>query len=710
MDKISSGDADHFRAVIKSRHEISYNFSIICARKMATEPIVKRRRLSPPTDKGEDVPGFAKWNLEQDYEQRPRKGKKDAKHEKLPVKTAEGWQKNAREDVPEVTVAVEVEDSFLGSGEETGDSGVADVRAKSELPKPKISPKEQIREAKEELARIAGHISEDPEENVEQLGGLAKIAESDNVTVQKLVLGTQLAVYKDIIPGYRIRGLSKDDMNSKVSKDVRRVRGFEQGLLSGYKAYVQMLGKLAKPRRDPDRSLRSIAIACTCALLTSVPHFNCRNELVTIIVNKLSTRSRDADFTKCCTTLEQLFREDEEGHASLEVVTQLTKAMKAKNYQVNESVLNTFLHLRLLSEFAHKASTNRIDKDEEDAFSKGKKPKQKREFRTKREKKVMKERKEVEKEMKVADAEVSYEERDKNQAETLKLVFVAYFRILKARVPQLMGAVLEGLAKYSHLINQEFFGDILEALKDLINDAEAALQPLDEDEAEDGEDEEDIDAQTSEQRNITRESLLCIITAFALLQGQTDVAKSAHTLHLDLDFFITHLYRTLMPLTMNPDIELSAKTPHLQDPNNLPTPTAKDTKVNVSTTTVLLLRSLQSVLLPPNNLRAVPPVRVAAFAKQLMTLSLHLPQKSAIAVLGLLQAVTKVHGSRVAALWNSEERKGDGVFDAASESVESSNPFAATVWEGELLRLHFDPKVREGVKSIEGNVRIVVDK
>nr|POE59019.1 nucleolar complex-associated protein 3 [Quercus suber] len=745
--------------------------------KMAVEPGAKRRKISVSSTNGGDVPGFARWNLEQDYEQRPRKNKKDVKHEKLPVKTAEGWQKNAQEDVPEVVVNGDGDDSMLESDEAEGDTGVVDVGVEPESSKPKISAKEQIREAKEELARIAGNISEDPEEHVEQLGGLAKYAESDNITVKKLALGTQLAVYKDIIPGYRIRGLSKDDMTSKVSKDVRRLRAFEQGLLSGYKAYVQMLGKLTKPRRDSDRALRSVAIFCTCTLLINASHFNCRNELITIIVNKLSTRSRDADFTKCCTTLEELFRDDEEGHASLEVVNQLTKAMKAKNYKINENVLNTFLHLRLLSEFAHKASTNRIDKDDDNGLLGGKKPKQKREFRTKRERKALKERKEVEKEMKVADAAVSYEERDKNQAETLKLVFVAYFRILKAREPQLMGApkqkrefrtkrerkalkerkevekemkvadaavsyeerdknqaetlklvfvayfrilkarepqlmgaVLEGLAKYAHLINQEFFGDILEALKDLINDAAASLQPLEEEELEEDEEEEDIEAQASEQRNITRESLLCIITAFALLQGQIDVAKSANVLHLDLDFFITHLYRTIMPLTMNADIELSAKTPHLQDPNNLPTPTAQDNKVNVATTTVLLLRSLQSVLLPPTNLRAVPPVRVAAFAKQLMTLALHLPQKSAIAVLGLLQAVTKVHGTRIAALWNSEERKGDGVFDAGSESVESSNPFAATVWEGELLRLHFDPRIRESVKAVEGNVKIVVDK
>jgi len=656
---------------------------------MASEPLTKRRRLSPPENGGKVVPGFARWNLEQDYEQRPRKGKKE-KSEKLPVKTAEGWKHSERhEDTrKDPEQGAEDADSFLAS-DDNQDSGVADVHEKA-AKKPRLPPKEQIRQAKEDLAKTAGQISENPEENIGQLGALAQIADSDNTVVKKLALGTQLAVYRDVIPGYRIRPLSKDDMQAKVSKDVRKLRTFEQTLLGGIKDYVRNLSQLAL-----NPHLSNIAIACACTLLTSVPHFNCRNDLIAILVRKLSARGLDADFVKCREALEQLFREDEEGHASLEAVTQLTKMMKSKNYQIHEDVLNAFLHLRLLSEFTHKASTNSIDKGA-DEQPYGKNVKQKREFRTKRERKVLRERKGVEKEMKEADAAVSYEERDKNQAETLKLVFVAYFRILKARAQHLMGAVLEGLAKYSHLINQDFFGDVLEALKDLINEAEASLQPDEEGEGK--------DMDESIQRNVTRESLLCIITAFALLQGQQDVVKSANSLHLDLDFFITHLYRTLLPLALNPDIELSAKSAHLQDPNGLSTPVAKDTKVNVATTTVLLLRSLHAILLPPSGMKFVPPVRVAAFTKQLLTSALQLPPKSAAAVLALLQQVTKTHGGRIAALWSTEERRGDGVFDAVSAEVESSNPFAATVWEGELLRVHFDPKVREAVKGMERNV------
>ncbi|KAH9866679.1 hypothetical protein J1614_008372 [Plenodomus biglobosus] len=678
---------------------------------MSRVPAAKRRRLSPPEEGGrtngatEDhkttfLKNAAKWDLEQDYETRPRKLNKKKENKKLPVRTTEGWvapPPNAQ-DLKE-----EESDSFLGSGsedeEEEEQSGDEDV----EEQKPKIPARQQILEAKEELARIASLVNEDPEEHIHALKTLEALAESENITVKKLALATQLTIYKDLIPGYRIRPLSEEKMQEKISKEVKKLRQFEQKLVSGYEAYVKHLAKLAKSsgsNNEQTAGLASVAVACVCNLLNAVPHFNFRGELLKILVGKLSTRRVDADFVKCREALETLFATDEDGVAALEAVTMLTKMMKSRNYHFDESVLNTFLHLRLLSEFAQKASYHSVDKKQELEVH-GKKGKQKREFRTKRLRKELKEKKAIEKEFKEADAAVSHEERDRMQAETLKMVFVAYFRILKARSPKLMGAVLEGLARYAHLINQDFFGDILEALRDIIATAElSAAANIEEDEDASGDDSDDDNE--APERNLTRESLLCVITAFALLEGQ-DGAKTASTLKLDLSFFITHLYRTLHPVALNPDIELSSKSLHLADPG-AETSHADTAKINVQTTIVLLIRSLSSVLLPASSIRAVPPLRVAAFAKQLMTVSLHLPEKSCTAMLGLLNRITKTHGKKVAPLFNTEERRGDGVFDALKTEIEGSNPFAGTVWEGEILRKHFCPGVREAMGGIERNV------
>lgn len=683
---------------------------------MSRVPAAKRRRLSPPED-GERVNGApasedhkakflknaAKWDLEQDYETRPRKLKKQKENKKLPVRTTEGWVASApsAQDIKNE----EESDSFLGSGSDAEgeqDAEAGAIGEEEEEQKPKIPVKQQVLEAKEELARIASLINEDPEEHIGALKTLEAIANSDVPTIQKLALATQVAIYKDIIPGYRIRPLSEEKMQEKISKEVKKLRHFEQKLVSGYEQYVKHLAKLAKSSgsdREQAAGVAKVAVSCACNLLTAVPHFNFRGELLKILIGKLSTRKVDADFVRCREAMETLFENDEDGVAALEAVTMLTKMMKSRNYHFDESVLNTFLHLRLLSEFAQKASYHSVDKAEELQVN-GKKMKQKREFRTKRLRKELKEKKAIEKEFKEADAAVSHEERDRMQAETLKMVFVAYFRILKARSPKLMGAVLEGLARYAHLINQDFFGDILEALRDIIQTAElSAAAAVEEDE--DAESDEEDDNEVPE-RNLTRESLLCVITAFALLEGQ-DGAKTASALKLDLSYFITHLYRTLHPVALNPDIELSANSLHLADPN-LGTSHAATAKINVQTTIVLLIRSLSSILLPASSIRAVPPLRVAAFAKQLMTISLHLPEKSCTAMLGLLNRVTKTHGKKVAPLWNSEERRGDGVFDALKAEIEGSNPFAGTVWEGELLRRHFCPGVREALGGMERNV------
>ncbi|PVH73800.1 nuclear export protein Noc3 [Cadophora sp. DSE1049] len=668
---------------------------------MARIPAVKRRKLTPPPTDGEDSSpstldnasepsAFFKqassWNLEQDYETRPRKGKKkDKESTRLPIKTSDG-------QIQELEVIEEVKDDesdmeWLGA-EEAEEDPVEQ--------KPTVPMRQQILEAQEEMARIALVVTqEDPEEHVGAFKALAQFGQSHNTTIKKLALRVQLAVYKDVIPGYRIRPLSEEDMETKVSKEVRKLRAYEQALVGGYQGYIRELSKLSQSGRsgrsggskDSGPSLGSVAISCACTLLTEVPHFNFRGDLLKILVKKLSTRLMDEDFVKCRETIETLFKNDEDGTPSLDAVSILTRMMKERSYRVDESVLNTFLHLRLLTEFSWRASTNHVDKPE-NKFER--KIKEKRVFRTKKERKMMKERKVVEKEMEQADATVSHEDRDRMQSETLKLVFVTYLRILKLRSPHLMGAVLEGLARYAHLINQDLFGDLLEALKDLIGHAETG------DDVE--EDPEDIETE----RNLTREALLCIITAFALLEGQ-DAAKAQATLSLDLSFFITHLYRTLHALSLNPDIELSAKSLHLPDPN-MPTWTDSENKVNIQTTTVLLLRSLSSVLTPALAARAVPPLRIAAFTKQLATTSLHLPEKSCIAMTTFLGKVTKIQEKKVASLWNTEERRGDGVFDALTGEVEGSNPYAATIWEGELLRKHFSPSVRDGVKAMEKNV------
>lgn len=117
--------------------------------------------------------GAANWNLEQSYETGARKVKRQKKEKepkRLPIKTAKGIvHAQLDEDSTEDEAGSEDEEEKDGKGDMEGDKGEGDdvVEKMKELEmKPKIPEKQRVLEAKEELAKIAFAIQEDPEENV----------------------------------------------------------------------------------------------------------------------------------------------------------------------------------------------------------------------------------------------------------------------------------------------------------------------------------------------------------------------------------------------------------------------------------------------------------------------------------------------------------------------------------------------------------------
>lgn len=149
-------------------------------------------------------------------------------------------------------------------------------------------------------------------------------------------------------------------------------------------------------------------------------------------------------------------------------------------------------------------------------------------------------------------------------------MFVTYFRILKkAQRSPLLPAVLEGLAKFAHLINVEFFDDLLVVLHSLIESGDLSYQ----------------------------ESLHCVQTAFHILSGQGDV------LNIDPMKFYTHLYKTLFKLH------------------------AGATNEGVET----VLQCLDVML--TKRRKQVSQQRALAFIKRLCTLALHVLPNSSIGIL-----------------------------------------------------------------------------
>jgi nucleolar complex protein 3 len=356
---------------------------------MASRPS-KKRKLTPPQseDEGDSrsstkiqkafLNNAAKWDLLED-QYKARKGKKKEKEStRLPVKLDGRIQ-----SVVQTPIDTKESDEDWLEGEEDGSVDEDEAAKEQSPPEPQIPVKEQIRAAKEELAKIGTLLNEEPYENAGAFKALTKIGDSRIPAIVTLSLVTRLAIYKDLIPGYRIRPLSEDAPEGKLSKEVRVIRAFEQALVSGYQTYVKELARYAKTRGGQlgIDGIASVAITCAASLLTTHPHFNFRSDLINILVWKLSSRRTDKDFEKALSALITLFTDDEEGRPSFEAVSTLCRMMRSKDYFVHESVINLFLHLRLLSEFSGKASNEAVDLPMES------RKKNKKAFRTKRERK-----------------------------------------------------------------------------------------------------------------------------------------------------------------------------------------------------------------------------------------------------------------------------------------------------------------------------------
>ena len=357
---------------------------------MASRPSKKRKLTPPPSEDDADsrssakiqrsfFQNAAKWDLLEDQYSARKGKKKEKENTRLPVK-----RDGRIQAVP--TPLEDPKESAADWLEDEGGRSEGDEEEEEEEPQkePEIPVKQQIRNAKEELAKLATALNEEPYENAGAFKALTKIGESRIPAIITLSLVTRLAVFKDLIPGYRIRPISEDGPGGeKLSKEVRTIRAFEQSLVSSYQTYVKELARYAKAKKSEPGGAEHATVAITCAssLLIAHPHFNFRSALINILVWKLSSRRPDKDFEKALSAIITLFTEDDEGRPSFEAVSTLCRMMKAKEYLVHENVINLFLHLRLLSEFSGKASKDAVDLPMES------RKKQKKAFRTKRERK-----------------------------------------------------------------------------------------------------------------------------------------------------------------------------------------------------------------------------------------------------------------------------------------------------------------------------------
>ncbi|NWQ88767.1 NOC3L protein, partial [Burhinus bistriatus] len=505
---------------LKLMEDLAQKASFLTRDLSSNEPVhVKKRKHESVIDKYEKVPRRMQTEPE-----------KELIH-LLPIKDKGGIIPQTMEK-PVLNVAQDEEE----------DTGEMEEAEDFEEPLPVLTPEEmaaqrrqKLQERKMHIAALASAILSEPDNNIKKLKELrAMLMEQDPnvaVIVRKLVMVSLMEIFKDVVPSYKIRPLTEAEKATKVKKETQKLREFEEGLVSQYKFYLENLEQTIKDWKQRKlkksnvislkayKGLAEIAVKCLCELLVALPHFNFHNNIIVLIVPLMNDASKMIS-ELCFEAVKKLFKQDKLGYASLGVVKVISGLVRGRNYDVRPEVLKVFLHLRI--------KEVELQKDSEDIAPKKKfmTYKEKRKNLSRMQRKWKKAEEKLERELLEAEASESKEKKLKLHTETLNIVFVTYFRILKkAQKSPLLPAVLEGLAKFAHLINVEFFDDLLIVLHSLI--ASGGLS--------------------------YRESLHCILSAFHILSGQGDV------LNIDPMKFYTHLYKTLFSLhagRTNDDIEI----------------------------------------------------------------------------------------------------------------------------------------------------------
>ncbi|XP_028414221.1 nucleolar complex protein 3 homolog [Dendronephthya gigantea] len=584
-------------------------------------------------------------NEEETYEKKPRlmaKAWKSEEYARLPLKNETGVIRQSydhveNEETPDPLCFVE----GCPKQEDTKDSQNEDMIAAELSAVDLLKLRQEKIEAKKALiSELVSSVLEDTQANIDKLGEMNKLCQEKDsdisLTVRKLAIVSQLEVFKDIIPGYRIRPLSESEQNVKVSKDVKKVRHFEEGLLRSYQRYLEILEQTIKEkkkyrgsRKHLGKGLPMIALQCLCDLLKNVPHFNFRTNIMAVLVPKMNDQSTHGEISSlCCETVQSIFKTDSVGEISLEIVQLINKLVKNQSFKVKPCVLETFISLRL-----HDAELGGKGKENEQRPKSGNKmEKMKKKKMSKNDRKRQKELKKIERELQEAEAVEGKEKSRRMQTEIIKLVFSIYFRVLKsADVSPLLAPVLAGLSKFTHLINIDFFGDLMIVLKNLVTS-------------------EDISS---------RNKLHCILTAFKILSGQGEA------LNIDPQTFYCHLYSTLLDIDKAGDIKIALD--------------CLDVMVNKRRKQVSIQRLL-------------------SYIKRLCTVSLYQSTSTSLALLSFARSFLQMNAKSGIILDN--DCAGSGVFRPEIKDPEYSNADSTTLWELAVFQKHYETVLRNYASHI----------
>eukprot|EP00005_Dracoamoeba_jomungandri_P005521 CAMPEP_0174260724 /NCGR_PEP_ID=MMETSP0439-20130205/10371_1 /TAXON_ID=0 /ORGANISM="Stereomyxa ramosa, Strain Chinc5" /LENGTH=919 /DNA_ID=CAMNT_0015345031 /DNA_START=28 /DNA_END=2784 /DNA_ORIENTATION=- len=596
----------------------------------------KKQKDVPVPKKQTEAP--QKQQIERKVAEPPQKKQRTEQKPKIVEKYTKHTLKNTQENV-------KGKKSHKGPKEETLQK--KDWKLKLSLKK-YTNKQEAIGIQKKRMALLGSSLLEDPETNFGLVREILEMCQSEFLTIRKLALLSLLAIYSDTLPDYRIVPHTADEMKgNKVSKDTKKIWEYEAIFLSSYQSYLKLLEAAVKQPGTVSTE-RKTAVKCLCKLLVQAPYFNFTANIIAMVVPLMDRDNDQYVSSQCCKAIRSVFENDTRGHYSLQIVKLVGKYIQQKSFNTNVEVLNTFLGIKFTDSLKEGEVT--LDPVKQHLTRKQKNKMSSKQYQD------YKEMKKVESEMQKVAAEQNEEERHIIQTDILRAVFVSYFRILKkSKNSPLLPAVLDGLARYAKFINIDFIDDIVTALRDLVKSDDSYLLPVP-----------------------TR--LKCAVSALEMVQStvaphsmqsdtmtEEDILKRA--INVDLKELYGRLYEVLVEIP-----SFCASNPQIIES---------------------LIRCLKLLI---NDKKQVSSNRMAAFAKRIMYLSLHLPPNAILAMNSLLFLMLQRH-PQIQQMLESEQI-GSGKYLPEVPDPEYCNALASSFWEFSALSGHYHPKVREFAKKV----------
>ncbi|XP_011022099.1 PREDICTED: nucleolar complex protein 3 homolog isoform X1 [Populus euphratica] len=523
---------------------------------------------------------------------------------------------------------------------------------------------------KRKLAELGIALLADPESNIKSLKEMLQFCHDDDDAIIKLGLLSLLAVFKDIIPGYRIRLPTEKELEMKVSKEVKKMRFYESTLLSVYKSYLQKLVLLEKKSK-----FQHVAVRCICTLLEAVPHFNFRESLLAAVVKNIGSQD-DVIRKLSCSAIKSIFVNEGKhgGAATVEAVELIADHVKAHNCQLHPDAVEVFISLSFHEDLR---KPEEPDKESKVKYKKNRKrknveePSQLQESDRKRSKKELmaKMREEVTADYKSAVFTPDVKEQRKMQSDMLSAVFETYFRILKhvmqstaassqangtlvageSGAHPLLAPCLNGLGKFTHFIDLDYIGDLMNYLKKLAAGGSSS----------------DNSSEKCAKGLTVSERLQCCIVAFKVMRSNLDA------LNVDLQGFFVQLYNLILEYRPGRD----------------------QGEVLVEALKIMLFEDRQHDM-----------QKAAAFVKRLATFSLCFGSAESMAALVTLKQLLQKNVKCRNLLEN------DAGGGSVSGSIAKYQPYAtdpnlsgalaSVLWELNLLCKHYQPAISTIASSI----------